>query len=202
MAYIASKLTQFALLRRFCPQGFGMNHEKSWRFGRGQCLSKVCVFYNRGVHTDNEALQMRDVVDSTPFELLGTLFRCRSDRHTDYHPGGTEVGADFLYYDTFAHSKILMAVADGCVSATVVVPEGSLDRWEHPEEERQWVPLDSTYDNTCVVTPDVWPTTTVMIVEQINSAHIARLTADVHVATNVAGTKTRGHCDAQTCKTS
>lgn len=86
-----------------------------------------------------------------------------------------------------------MAVAKGRVSTTQVVPKGIPDGWEHLEDEGQWVPRDSSYGSTGVLTPGVGLSPTVMVVEPINVGP----TADFHAVTKGSRKTILRSCDAQ-----
>lgn len=114
---------------------------------------------------DNEVHELMYFLVNTQLDILDASWRCRSDKHTEYHRGRVGGGADFVYYDSFLRRKTSAVVARSPLGAILVVPVGVSYGWEHPEDEGQWVTCHPGYDYTCVVLPSVGQATGVMVVE-------------------------------------
>lgn len=85
----------------------------------------------------NEALVLLHVIEKSRFDLFDAYWRSRSNGHTDYYPGRTGTGANFLYYNPFVWPNVASKVAINLWKATIVVPAGMPDEWKHPEDEGQ-----------------------------------------------------------------
>ena len=105
----------------------------------------------RNVH---ETLGMIGVIENSRFDLLPSTWRDRSDRSSDYHPGRTGVGADWVYYDPWGRTKVSRETTLSRAAVTGVQPNDVPNGWSHVDEDddRTWMQRDTWYEYTGVVT--------------------------------------------------
>lgn len=77
-----------------------------------------------------EVLAMLDVIESTQFPGLPRLWHDRKSRAVDYHPGSTDDGADWVYYNPWERRrKITSRVAVSRANATRLISDDFVIGW-------------------------------------------------------------------------
>lgn len=82
-----------------------------------------------------ELFEMIEVIKSTRFQDLPATWSDRRSLALDYHPGRTERGGDFLYYDPWSRQKIDEQAAASRASATRVILDDLECCWVHKKED-------------------------------------------------------------------